>query len=355
MALNTLIEWADHTHNQWEGCTPVGPGCDHCYAEARNKRFGAGTATNWGSGATRRRMSQETRDKPKGWNNIRYGECSACQWRGPRSEAHVGAAPGEVCPSCNARDSIVATRARVFCSSLSDVFDNEVPAQWQSDIWTLIDQTQNLEWMLLTKRVGNVRRMVPPQWLAPGGWPKNVRIGATIVNQKEANRDLVKLLALPAPNFVSMEPLLGNVNLLAVTTRCGQTFNALSDEASIGFNGRKIDWVIAGGESGHLARPSHVEWLRSLRDQCLAMDCRFMLKQWGAHAPATNLTHDAKTIAVHTSGLVAHRSMPAIHDANQTDGGWVLMRRVGKGAAGRTLDGVIHDERPAPHAMPLAL
>jgi hypothetical protein len=60
-----------------------------------------------------------------------------------------------------------------------------VEPAWRADIWALIAQKQQLEWMLLTKRIGNVRKMVPPDWLQPGRWPINVRIGATIVNQKE--------------------------------------------------------------------------------------------------------------------------------------------------------------------------
>jgi protein gp37 len=164
----------------------------------------------------------------------------------------------------------------------------------------------------------------------------------------------VKLLAVPGPNFVSMEPLLCKVNLLEVATRGGTTFNALSDVPGVGFRSRRIDWVIAGGESGHRARPSHAEWVRSLRDQCRATDTHFLFKQWGTHQPALDFTNDAKTIAVDMIGRVAKGLAPGADPARvSVADGWSVMRRVGKGAAGRELDGVIHDERPGPEAMPL--
>jgi hypothetical protein len=68
MSENTKIEWCDHTFNPWEGCQKLGPGCDHCYAETRNARFGGGVAVNWGPGALRRRTSPANWRKPLGWN-----------------------------------------------------------------------------------------------------------------------------------------------------------------------------------------------------------------------------------------------------------------------------------------------
>ncbi len=160
-------------------------------------------------------------------------------------------------------------RQRVFCASLADVFDNEADPQWRADLWALIQATPNLDWLLLTKRIGNVRSMVPLEWLAtslrgPGGavvhqygWPENVWMGATICNQAEADRDILKLLAVPAAKrFLSMEPLLGPVDLHAAYLPCE--------------NADDIDWIIVGGESGANARPMHPDWARSLRDQCEA-------------------------------------------------------------------------------------
>lgn len=108
-------------------------------------------------------------------------------------------------------------RQRVFCASLADVFDNQVSDDWRADLFDLITATPNLDWLLLTKRIGNVAAMVPYDWTCPRrGWPPNVWLGATIVDQAEADRDIEKLLMTPARRrFLSMEPLLGPVDLRA--------------------------------------------------------------------------------------------------------------------------------------------
>jgi protein gp37 len=96
---------------------------------------------------------------------------------------------------------------RVFCASLADVFDNEVPTKWRNDLFTLMWETPALTWLLLTKRIGNARHMLPFTTL------RNVWLGATIVNQEEADRDVPKLLATPAAKrFISYEPALGPVD-----------------------------------------------------------------------------------------------------------------------------------------------
>src|SRR5205085_2328010 len=121
-----------------------------------------------------------------------------------------------------------------------------------------IDSTPHLDWLLLTKRIGNVSKMLS-EILRPGTMPANVWLGATVVNQEEADRDIPKLLAAPArARFLSMEPLLGPVKLALHGHRVGIEGSALRGV---------IDWIIVGGESGHDARPMHPDWARSLRDQ----------------------------------------------------------------------------------------
>jgi hypothetical protein len=92
----------------------------------------------------------------------------------------------------------------VFCASLADVFDNEVPQAWRDDLWALIRETPNLRWLLLTKRIGNAPKMLPPDWPYP-----NAGLMSTIVTQEEWDRDYPKLAAIPAAfHFVSDEPTL---------------------------------------------------------------------------------------------------------------------------------------------------
>ena len=303
MAENTKIEWADHTFNPWIGCTKVGPGCDHCYAEAWDRRFAlSGHDMHWGAGKPRKLTADSTWALPLRWN---------------REAERLG------------------VRYRVFCASMADVFDNEVPTEWRISLLKLITQTPHLDWLLLTKRIGNAAHMLEElfgeleQWEASwmtrfGPVLPNVWIGATIVNQTEADRDIPKLLAVPAAKrFLSMEPLLGPVDL--------RFTNGLvhgCDAADY-----RLDWVIVGGESGSKARPMHPDWARSLRDQCQAAGVPFLFKQWGEWAPSNTGNHARDS----------HRWQETWPEDGSAKN-WSYL--VGKKAAGRLLDGREWNEVP---------
>ncbi len=326
MSENTKIEWCDHTFNPWEGCQKVGLGCDHCYAETRNARFAGGTAVNWGPGAPRRRTSASNWALPKRWE----AQADAFMARHGR-------------------------RQRVFCASLADVFDNAVDPQWRADLFELIAATPNLDWLLLTKRIGNVGNMLPVPFDFDRHFP-NVWIGATIVNQAEADRDIPKLLQVPARvRFLSMEPLLGPVDLTSIDVFGGDavifplkgTTNCVNDEGEPADDVPALDWVIVGGESGPGARPMHPNWARSLRDQCQAADVPFLFKQWGEWVDADNGPEDD----------AAYEGRPdcwAHIEGGHHDGAMGVdflntypMYRVGKKAAGRLLDGRTWDGFPS--------
>lgn len=319
MSENSKIEWCDHTFNPWIGCTKVSPGCDHCYAKAdfedRKHRV------IWGAGQERSRT--KTWGDPVKWN---------------KAHAEFFAQHGR--------------RQRVFCASLADVFDNEVPSEWRRDLFDLIDSTPNLDWLLLTKRIGNVRSLMPRMigGHADGGpYFSNVWLGATIVNQAEADRDIPKLLATPARvRFLSMEPLLGPVELDPWLKVCKHWKSADSlpnapwhppypkhwyePQALVLADWKcPIDWVIVGGESGPHARPMHPDWARSIRDQCAAARVPFMFKQWGEWAPDEHFT------------TLRHE----LHEWG--DGVEITARswRQGKKVAGRLLDGVEHNGYPS--------
>lgn len=170
------------------------------------------------------------------------------------------------------RAEAAGARARVFCASLADVFDNGVPAAWREDLWALIRRTPSLDWLLLTKRPSNIARMLPAGWGDEGGWP-NVWLGTTVEDQAEADRRVPHLLAVPARvRFLSCEPLLGPVDLSAALAAPGGGDGAPP----------RVHWVIAGGESGPRARPYRAEWARSLRAQCGAAGVAFFHKQAGS-------------------------------------------------------------------------
>lgn len=322
MSANSKIEWTDHTFNPWEGCQKVGPGCDHCYAETRNARFAGGTAINWGPGAPRRHTSVANWRKPIAWNK-----------------------------TADKFFTQHGRRQRVFCASLADVFDNAVDPQWRADLFDLILATPNLDWLLLTKRIGNVRKMLNDVAMCRSALltanddyrpPANVWIGATVVNPEEVRRDIIKLLRVPAAKrFLSIEPLLTEMNLdvidldgyseiypLRVTTGCeDEDGNPCPDLPA-------LDWVIVGGESGHKARPIHPDWVRRIRDQCQAASIPFLFKQWGEWLP------DRSEYIV-----------PLLNfESRHCWGGHGIesySHKVGKKAAGRLLDGRTWDEAPS--------
>jgi protein gp37 len=235
--MNSKIEWCDHTFNPWVGCTKISPACDHCYAEGWAKRTGG--AALWQG--ERRRTSVQNWRQPLKWD---------------RAAASAG------------------VRAKVFCASLADVFDNQVPQEWRTDLWALIRSTPHLDWLLLTKRPQNIEKFVPFDW--PDTGYQNVWLGTTVENQAEADRRIPHLLSVPARvRFLSCEPLLGSIEFSDVSRR-SDAARMLGKPALSG-----IHWVIAGGESGPGARPMHPAWARSLRDQCKAASVAFFMKQMG--------------------------------------------------------------------------
>jgi protein gp37 len=219
----TGIEWTDKTWSPWTGCQAVSAACDFCYAEALDGRFGK--AGRWGPHGERVRTAQSYWDQAFTWD---------------RSAALNG------------------IRYRVF-PSMCDPFDNHrsIAAEWRREFWFVVRATPHLTWQILTKRPQNIVGMLPDDW--GEGYP-NVWLGVTVENQAETRR-ITALEAVPCKlRFLSCEPLLQPI---------------VPDL-------RKVDWVIAGGESGKQARPSNVEWFRVLRDDCAADSVPFFMKQmWG--------------------------------------------------------------------------
>ena len=277
MADQTNIEWSDSTFNPWIGCTKVSPACDNCYAEAWAQRFNdvAWGAPGQGAG-DRRRTSAANWKKPEKWND--------------EHEAFF-AEHGR--------------RRRVFCASLSDVFDNHrgITSGWHGDVWALIDRTPNLDWLLLTKRPQNIGKMLPETYGMPAweeGW-NNVWLGTTVENQKQADKRIPALLEVPAKvRFLSMEPLLEEVDIsnwlwpLQACADCPCP-DPLTDDSrkedccqSPEILPPAIDWIIAGGESGENARSMQPGWIKALQWHCEQAEVPFLFKQWGEFAPDEN-------------------------------------------------------------------
>lgn len=275
MSEKTAIEWCDATFNPWIGCTKISPACDDCYAARSTPARAMGIA--WGPGEPRRRTAEST-------------------WAAPKRWAKAAAKAGH--------------RPRVFCASLADWLDNEVPIAWLLEMLDLIRCTPELDWLLLSKRIGNWPRRLSDAWdegmhpvrvtedrVALLQWiedwladkpPANVWLGATVATQEEADRDVPKLLAVPARvRFLSIEPMLGPIDLTNIRVPlAGESYtegNVLVHKSCLdrGAPRPAIDWVICGGESGPKARPLHVEWMHSLVAQCASAGVAVNVKQLG--------------------------------------------------------------------------
>ena len=369
MSEKTKIEWCDSTLNPWIGCTRVSPGCDHCYAEAQmDTRMGR---VKWGAGQARSRTSAAYWKQPLRWNAAEFRECCGCGHRGDAGEWSRVDPFG--CPICG---SIAwkAARRRVFCASLADWLDNEAPIEWLVDLLDLIRRTPNIDWLLLTKRIGNWSKRISEaigfldehthaayllqlrQWLAD--WldgdhnPDNVWLGATICNQAEADRDIPKLLATPAAKrFLSIEPMLGPVDLRWLITEPTGNFRTHGGRRQMELRSTGLlHWVICGGESGQHARAMHPDWVRSLRDQCAAANVPFLFKQWGSWQNGSAL-NKRDAMVLNDGRVLFDRTMPAVKAADREKPVMrhnpTIMAEVGKKAAGRTIDDREHTEFPA--------
>lgn len=378
---NSKIEWTTHTFNPWMGCTKVSPGCANCYAETLiDHRF---KRAKWGKGQPR------TRTKPAKWlEPVRWNREAALAQR-DMEERRMVSDPRNTEP-----DIWKVPRPRVFCASLADWLDDEVPAEWLANLLMLIHRTPNLDWLLLTKRpenwhfrlnqVGwilddkpdsdqsaNMLRSWLADWVYSKQPPANVWVGTSVEDQRRADERIPLLLGIPAKvRFLSCEPLLGPVDLR-------KSFRMISIEPLRGsdplpsprdaWHGKcretPIHWVIAGGESGPGARPMHPDWVRSLRDQCAAAGVPFFFKQWGEWLPICPVYQSDdddddpwdggdpdRQIQLENTGSIAIGEGEFVHGRDyQPDPAknpWI-MERTGKVAAGHRLDDRVHREFPS--------
>jgi protein gp37 len=344
VADHTHIEWTDATWNPITGCSVVSAGCKHCYAMKL-----AGTRLQ--HHPSRAGLTIDTKAGPV-WNGqVRFNDAwlhQPLQWKRPR---------------------------RIFVCAHGDLFHEAVPFDWIDRVFAVMSLAPQHTFQVLTKRPermlaymttdkvigragfveGRARQManIPTHLTLATAWPfRNVWLGVSVEDQAAADERIPLLLQTPAAvRWVSAEPLLGPVDLTSVrwpdkgghrvdalragywnregTLACGPSAELGAPRG--GFTNhsdmQRIDWVVAGGESGTGARPMHPDWARSLRDQCAAAGVPFMFKQWGEWAPYNRGLDDPK-----------HFVNPTAMDGP--------MQRFGKKLAGRLLDGVQHDGYP---------
>jgi protein gp37 len=211
---NSRIEWTEATWNPVTGCSKVSPGCAHCYAETFAERW-RGTPGHPYEQGFDLRLWPSRLEVP-------------LRWKRPRV---------------------------VFVNSMSDLFHEDIPDEYISEIFDVMARADWHVFQILTKREERLQELAPRL-----PWPENVWMGVTIENRRFVHRADV-LREVPATvRFISAEPLLGALEDLDLTN---------------------IDWLIAGGESGARHRPVRAQWLRELRDRCEQEGVAYFFKQWG--------------------------------------------------------------------------
>lgn len=309
----TKIEWATETWNPVTGCTPISEGCANCYAKRMSKRL-VGRCGYPEDEPFRVTLHPDKLDQPM-------------KWKKPRM---------------------------IFVCSMGDLFHEDVPNSFLDQIFAVMAKAEQHIFLILTKRPKRAKEYILKAMYDENcnyqGWyeaindlgipdvtpMENVWLGVTAENQARADERIPVLLQIPAAKrFVSVEPMLGPVDL------------SLSDGVDLSMSigtGLKpgksylinsLDWVICGGETGPGARPMHPDWVRSLRDQCQAAGVPFFFKSWGEWMPSYQTGATFELSRLKTDEVVM--SGP---------GHGVVMKKVGKKAAGRLLDGQTWEQRP---------
>jgi protein gp37 len=319
MAEDTKIGWCDATFNPWIGCSKVSAGCTHCYAERdfdhRHKR------AQWGSNGTRVLTSEDNWKKPLKWNRQQHDRqawhsancfsdaptyrvfcASLCDifedWQGEIKNYHGDTMM--ICPNGHVDGSVwEQTPQSIECSNEcgADMLPMTID-DVRRRLFQLIDQTPELTWLLLTKRPENIERMWPTESDGHGGKlaamlfgkitdqgiepakgrlikrRDNVMLGTSVENQETANErvpHLLKCKPLASKLFLSAEPLLGPIDL-ALAHRTKGMLPGWPEPC-------RVDWVIAGCESGPQRRPMQLDWCESMLSACKEKGVAFFMKQ----------------------------------------------------------------------------
>lgn len=240
MGAHSTISWTDATWNPVVGCTRVSPGCDHCYAFAlHDKRHASWRQGRWPTApAQYHRPFSQVQLLPDRLSQ-------PVKWRAPR---------------------------RIFVNALSDLFHGDVPDDFIGQVFHVMAMTSRHTYQILTKRPERMRDWT--RAYQPDPLP-NVWLGVSAENQFRAETRIPLLLDTPAAiRFISAEPLLGPIDLRLWLAR--------------------LDWIIAGGESGPRFRTMDPAWARSLRDQSESTGVAFFYKQGSARFPSRETTLDGR-------------------------------------------------------------
>lgn len=363
MADKTGIEWTDSSWNPIVGCSIVSAGCTNCYAmQFANRLLDKPDSHYHGTTRVVNNNAVWTGKVALAHDDILT---QPLQWKRPR---------------------------KIFVNSMGDLFHESVPDAWIDQVFAVMALAPQHTFQILTKRSkrmrdycnGSVRKglivdneaissFAPRRYEDRKAWPyplPNVWLGVSVENQDHADARIPDLLQTPAAvRFLSCEPLLGAVDLNRVTLshEPKHYINCLDGWMSKSLGGGHfehaptdtdvIDWVIAGGESGKGARPMHPDWIRNLRDDCIAAGTPFFFKQWGEYAPM--FPHYPEEYGLEDEYQEVNLGFPkegimyrdgyfynGIEHQAHVNSGAFWIERIGKKKAGRLLDGVAWNQFP---------
>lgn len=234
---SSKIEWTEATWNPSSGCTKISSGCKNCYAESMARRLKAMGTIGYENG---------------------FQFCTV---------------PSRLNDPLNKKKPTV-----YFVNSMSDIFHEEMSEEYLNEIFSVIEQTPQHTYQVLTKRANKMYEFFSQRKV-----PSNVWLGVTVENKSEGLPRIDKLRELNASVlFLSVEPLLEDLGEMDLTN---------------------IDWVIVGGESGNRARPMQKHWVENIKKQCDFRDVAFFFKQWGTWG-ADNVKRNKKDNGKELNGRV---------------------------------------------------
>ncbi|MBI0436033.1 DUF5131 family protein [Roseomonas sp. KE0001] len=222
MADASHIEWTDATWNPVTGCTKISPGCDNCYAARFSERFRGVPGHPFETGFDLTLRPQRLQQP--------------LQWKRSR---------------------------RIFVNSMSDLFHKDVPVSFIEQVFDTMEQAHWHQFQMLTKRSSLMRSFLRKRYAARPV-PSHIWLGVSVEDRARMSRVRHLQEAPAAVRFLSIEPLIGPIGQLDLSG---------------------IHWVIVGGESGPRSRPMDPQWVRDIRDQCVAAEVPFFFKQWGGFRP----------------------------------------------------------------------
>jgi protein gp37 len=372
MANATPIEWTNWNWNPFVGCTKVSEGCRNCYAMRMASRIA--------------NAAQRALRDGKPLTDVQEAYRKVVMWkRGGKTPAdNHDVAVAKWNNEIAVIESVLMlplrwkTRRIIFADSMSDLFHEKVTDADLDRVYAIMSLCPHLTFQILTKRPERAARYLndPMTWVRvnavlwsmckpvlKGAGPvklPNVWLGTSCEDQPAADARILWLLQCPAAiHFLSLEPLIGPIDLTRVAQASKglstRWIDALAGDAWVsGPNGTEIyagvphgaiDWVIVGGESGPGARAMHLDWARSLRDQCVAGRVRFFFKQFGAWLPGEAEREGDQILRVAYQHGRTYEGDPGANSRIHVEGDFVYLH-LSKHDSGRLLDGRTWDEMP---------